>query len=1144
MAQSNGTFDPVERFTDWDEASRQDGEALQARIQTAMPTIAEKHDTGQNTVDANPAVQMAEQAPGGKVTWKTIPTLQDMPTLQLGGGGMAITIPVTKGDEGLTIFASRSIDNWWAQGGQQTQPESRMHSLSDGFFIPGFKSQPNKLQNVSAKTWQLRTNDGKTNLDFNPQVSTTRDGSSSGMFTFTAPDNPTSVNGKGLNTNTENNNLKASGTNTLDSPTTHHTGNVNTDGDHRAKGLIDALGGFFVNGVPIGSGGGGGPGPPGPEGPQGPPGADGTDGNTVLNGTGAPPNTTGVDGDFYIDTTPHNIYGPKAGTWPTPGTSLVGPQGIAGPPGAPGAQGNPGATGAQGPVGPAGATGGTGPQGPQGNQGAPGPTGATGATGSQGPKGDTGATGTQGPQGVAGPTGPQGPTGATGADSTVPGPAGPTGPKGDTGSQGQQGIAGPTGPAGPTGATGADSTVPGPAGPTGPKGDTGATGASGADSTVPGPAGPTGPQGPQGVAGPTGPTGATGAASTVPGPTGPTGATGATGATGPQGPNWQVGTGLTLNTGTTPNTVLLTVPVAISSGGTNATTAAAALVNLGAAPLASPVFTGTVTLPGNAASALQAVPLQQLNSVAAGYLPLTGGSLSGPGNLTVGGTLNVTGNVTQASNYHYFANATGSANTTGGPLIFADANSTLLKLGSGATPNFLFQNYAGANVAAISGAGAMTVTGPLNVGSIFNPSSPTNWWEIASAQFLDARPMAAGVGGGITLEGHYTTAGAWADLAGIQARKANATSGDATGNLAIWARSGTIGLFTGSGAIGAGPIFNFSTTDLGSTTVNAQFSPTRWRFPIVSGDDTAAGTIDYRGYNANNLSIVGAGASPSRSVLIYDVMTINGGSLWGVGGALLNLTSTNYAFQLGSGNGSFLWYNSAGTNRMSLDNAGGLVVGGSAIISGGTLNLSSYGVLATTSAPALNISAAAGANLSSLGLFANNVSVVGSNSVLTVGYYVNMNSAYFSSNGNGALYTIRYDGSSLYIWVNTYGYIFLSTPSGRNIKRNIVEVADYDALTPIRSIPMYAYDAPGGPLDDDGEWTVGAHYDCGWVAEDLEAAIPHAVRRYQHQEDPEKPDSLHPQWQPVLTYAVRAIQQLSEQLDAANARLAALEGRL
>jgi hypothetical protein len=48
----------------------------------------------------------------------------------------------------------------------------------------------------------------------------------------------------------------------------------------------------------------------------------------VLYGSGAP-TSQGHDGDFYIDTAAHTIYGPKATTWPA-GTSLVGPQGAAG----------------------------------------------------------------------------------------------------------------------------------------------------------------------------------------------------------------------------------------------------------------------------------------------------------------------------------------------------------------------------------------------------------------------------------------------------------------------------------------------------------------------------------------------------------------------------------------------------------------------------------------------------------------------------------------------------------------------------------------------------------------------------------------------------------------------------------------------
>lgn len=69
---------------------------------------------------------------------------------------------------------------------------------------------------------------------------------------------------------------------------------------------------------------------------QGPPGADG---KSVLNGTTNPGTSTGSNGDFYINTTTEEIFGPKtAGVWGS-GTSLVGPQGDPGNDGPPGPAG-------------------------------------------------------------------------------------------------------------------------------------------------------------------------------------------------------------------------------------------------------------------------------------------------------------------------------------------------------------------------------------------------------------------------------------------------------------------------------------------------------------------------------------------------------------------------------------------------------------------------------------------------------------------------------------------------------------------------------------------------------------------------------------------------------------------------------------
>lgn len=111
----------------------------------------------------------------------------------------------------------------------------------------------------------------------------------------------------------------------------------------------------------------------------------------VLNGTQPPAANIGIPGDFFIDTTTSNLYGPKTKAgWGRP-TSLKGP---AGPAGATGEAGAKGADGANVPVpGPTGPTGPQGTQGLQGIQGQQGPTGATGATGPTGPLGPTGIAG-------------------------------------------------------------------------------------------------------------------------------------------------------------------------------------------------------------------------------------------------------------------------------------------------------------------------------------------------------------------------------------------------------------------------------------------------------------------------------------------------------------------------------------------------------------------------------------------------------------------------------------------------------------------------------------------------------------------------------------------------------------------------------
>ena len=169
--------------------------------------------------------------------------------------------------------------------------------------------------------------------------------------------------------------------------------------------------------------------------------------NTILNGKGAPSNSLGINGDFYIDTRSLLISGPKTkGKWPA-ARSLQGANGINGVDGKNGADAKNVSTasnvaGPVGPQGPQGERGEKGADGAAGASGSAGPTGATGSAGATGPAG-SGATGAQGPAGSNGATGPTGATGAQGATGST-GPAGETGTAGATGARGETGTAGPS----------------------------------------------------------------------------------------------------------------------------------------------------------------------------------------------------------------------------------------------------------------------------------------------------------------------------------------------------------------------------------------------------------------------------------------------------------------------------------------------------------------------------------------------------------------------------------------------------------------------------------------------------------------------------------------------------------------------------
>jgi len=132
----------------------------QSKLQTAIPGIIQSFDLESMTCTVQPAISGKIRDETGAVTGTELPLLVDCPVQFPAGGGCTLTFPVKAEDECLVVFSSRCIDSWWQSGGIQAQPELRMHDLSDGFALLGFRSLPRVIPSISTSAAQLRTDDG------------------------------------------------------------------------------------------------------------------------------------------------------------------------------------------------------------------------------------------------------------------------------------------------------------------------------------------------------------------------------------------------------------------------------------------------------------------------------------------------------------------------------------------------------------------------------------------------------------------------------------------------------------------------------------------------------------------------------------------------------------------------------------------------------------------------------------------------------------------------------------------------------------------------------------------------------------------------------------------------------------------------
>lgn len=102
---------------------------------------------------------------------RAFPLLIDIPFVTIQGGGVALQVPISPGDDCLLIFADRNIDSWFRSGGVGVPFDGRAHDASDGIAIVGINSLAGTLPDNPDDEGRLISGDAK--------VGVTKDGTES-----------------------------------------------------------------------------------------------------------------------------------------------------------------------------------------------------------------------------------------------------------------------------------------------------------------------------------------------------------------------------------------------------------------------------------------------------------------------------------------------------------------------------------------------------------------------------------------------------------------------------------------------------------------------------------------------------------------------------------------------------------------------------------------------------------------------------------------------------------------------------------------------------------------------------------------------------------------------------------------------------
>lgn len=130
---------------DMSEVIRRALESRAGDIYTALPGIVQTYDSASQVVDVQPAIRRWLPTIDDDISHEDLPVLPNVPVVFPGAGAIAITWPISVGDEGLIVIATYAFAQWRQSGNVSDPGDTRLHSLGNAVFIPGLRSNKNKI---------------------------------------------------------------------------------------------------------------------------------------------------------------------------------------------------------------------------------------------------------------------------------------------------------------------------------------------------------------------------------------------------------------------------------------------------------------------------------------------------------------------------------------------------------------------------------------------------------------------------------------------------------------------------------------------------------------------------------------------------------------------------------------------------------------------------------------------------------------------------------------------------------------------------------------------------------------------------------------------------------------------------------------